>query len=64
MDLVNRYEENMSGRILILNDDGEVIIDSQDILVGELISNKEIRKTQETKTMASGYYYSNGKRCL
>lgn len=64
MDLVNRYEENMSGRILILNDDGEVIIDSQDILVGELISNKEIRKTQETKTMASGYYYSNGKKML
>ena len=55
---VKEYVDTEEGRVLVIDRDGQVIVDSANLLEGRLIDNKEITlafKMQE----AIGYYYSN-----
>lgn len=61
--MVKSYGKQSNARIIILDSEKEVIVDSFNIYVGDTLDNKEIRSSLQSNTM-SGVYMLEGKNVL
>ncbi|MCT4605640.1 MAG: HAMP domain-containing histidine kinase [Marinisporobacter sp.] len=55
-ELINMFRNTINGRILVLNKEGIVMMDSLKEYDGQTISNPEIRNTLKNDTESIGYY--------
>jgi len=61
--MVKSYGKQSNARIIVLDSEKEVIVDSFNIYVGDTLDNKEIRSSLQSNTM-SGVYMLEGKNVL